>query len=77
MKQQVAELSVKTEDHLANAPVTLEDSHLGPGKTLHDHSTKHNDSSEGLKVKTVCFEHSFPLLNKTTFSIHLGRDVVV
>lgn len=43
MKQQVAELSVKTEDHLVNAPVTLEESELGPGKILHDPSTKHNN----------------------------------
>lgn len=33
MKQQVAELSVKTEDHLANAAVTLEDGQLCPGKS--------------------------------------------
>lgn len=45
MKQQAGELSVKTEDHLTNAPVTLEDSQLCPGKNLKDHSTKRNDSS--------------------------------
>lgn len=42
MKQQAAELSVK-EDHPVNAPVPLEEGELGPGRTLHDHSTKHSN----------------------------------
>lgn len=66
MKQQVAELSVKTEDPLANAPVTLEDSQLCPGKILNGHTTKHNS---GNCVLNILSKH-----RKTTFSVQLGTD---
>lgn len=45
MKQQEAELSVKTEDQLTKAPVTLDDSQLCPGKILKQHSSKHDMES--------------------------------
>lgn len=45
VKQQEVELSVKTEDQLTKAPVTLDDSQLCPGKTLKQHSGKHNMDS--------------------------------
>lgn len=69
MKQQVAELSVKTDDPSANAPITLEDSQLCPGKIPNDHTTKHNS---GNCVLNILSKH-----RKTTFSVHLGTDVLV